>query len=246
VQCLILAGGLGTRMRHHDPNRPKALIEVAGRPFADWQLAWLADQGVTHVVYSIGYLGEQLATHVGDGARWGLSVAYVDEGRHLLGTAGALRRAIEVGAADDDFFVLYGDSYLSVDLGVVEAAYRRSGQPALMTVYRNEGRFDASNAVFADGLVVRYEKGVADAPPEMCWIDYGLSVLSAAVVIDRVPPGARADLADLYGGLSGDGLLAGLAVDDRFFEVGSPGGRRDLEAHLTQGGAVRRAPGPVQ
>jgi NDP-sugar pyrophosphorylase family protein len=234
MQCVILAGGLGTRMWPVAQTVPKTLLPVAGRPFADWQLEWLASAGVTSVVYCIGFLGEQVRAHVGDGAGHGLSVSYVDEGDQLRGTAGALRLALDQGELDELFLVLYGDSWLQVDPADVFAAARDSGLPALMTVFRNDGLFDASNVEFADGRVVRYEKGLGEAtPPTMRWIDYGLSVLTRDLVATRVPAGEVADLAPLCTALAAEGRLAGYLVTDRFYEIGSPAGLAEAEALLT-------------
>jgi NDP-sugar pyrophosphorylase family protein len=240
LQCVVLAGGLGTRMRPATEAIPKALISVLGRPFADWQLEHLAAQGVKRVTYSIGYRGDMLRAHVGDGSRFGLSVSWVDEGERLLGTGGALRRALDEGALDEVFFVLNGDSYLPIAMAEVEQAWRESAQPALMTVLRNEGRWDSSNAIYQDGQVVLYDKSrPADRQPEMHWIDYGLSVLTRDVIAGRIKSGSIADLADVMRDLSREGLLAGLEVRQRFYEAGSPAGVRDLENYLsnaTKGG----------
>ena len=212
---------------------PKALIPVLGRPFADWQLDHLASEGVERVTYCIGYRGDKLRAHVGDGSRFGLEVSWVDEGARLLGTGGALRRAFDEGALDEAFFVLYGDSYLPISMSAVEASWRGSGQPALMTVLRNEGRWDTSNAIYSDGRVVLYDKTrPADRRAEMHWIDYGLSVLTRDVIARRIASGSVADLADLMRELSHEGLLAGLEVHERFYEAGSTEGLRDLETYL--------------
>jgi NDP-sugar pyrophosphorylase family protein len=233
LQCVVLAGGLGTRMRPATDAMPKALIPVLGRAFADWQLELLAAQGVERVAYSIGYRGDMLRAHVGDGSRFGLKVSWVDEGTTLLGTAGALRRALDEGALDEVFFVLNGDSYLQIAMAEVERAWRDSAQPALMTVLRNEGRWDASNAIYSDGRVVLYDKSLPAEQPEMLWIDYGLSVLTRDVIARRIEAGSVADLADVMRDLSREGLLAGFEVHQRFYEAGSPAGLRDLEAYLS-------------
>ena len=232
MRCLVLAGGLGTRLDPVTRTVPKCLIPVAGRPFAHWQLAWLASQGVTDVVYSIGHLGELVRAEVGDGAPWGVSVRYVDDGPERRGTAGAVRLAVDEGALGEDFFVLYGDSWLSISLPAVDAAYRAAGAPALMTVYRNRGRWEHPNAVFAGGMVTWYEKGLARPPAAMEYVDYGLSVLSAAVVRELVPAGRSADLAELFTPLSRAGRLAGFEATERFYEIGSPSGLTELEALL--------------
>jgi NDP-sugar pyrophosphorylase family protein len=232
VQCVILAGGLGTRMWPVAQMVPKTLLPVAGRPFADWQLDWLAEAGVDSVVYSIGYLGEAIRDHVGDGSARGLAVQYVDEGRELRGTAGALRLAGDRGVLADRFLVLYGDSWLQVDPAATHAAAEASGLPALMTVYENNGQFDTSNVEYADGRVIRYEKGLDPVPPGMRWIDYGLSVFTREVIEERVPADTVADLAALCTALAAEGALAGLLVPDRFYEIGSPEGLAEVSALL--------------
>jgi NDP-sugar pyrophosphorylase family protein len=232
VQVVILAGGLGKRMRSVAADIPKCLIPVAGRPFAEHQLRWLARQGVTDVVYSIGYLGEQVRAFAEDGARWNLKIRYVDEGTDLRGTAGALRLVLDTGELEQGFQVLYGDSYLDVDLKGVEAAHRASGLPALMTVYRNEGSWEESNAVFDGTLVTRYEKHCPEPPADMRFVDYGLSSLARTVVEQYVAPDAECDLADIYSVLSREGQLGGFEVSTRFYEIGSPDGLRALEEHL--------------
>jgi MurNAc alpha-1-phosphate uridylyltransferase len=245
LQCAILAGGLGTRMRPATETVPKALIPVLGAPFADWQLSLLADQGVERVVYCVGYRGEMLREHVGDGARFGLSVAWSEEGPTLLGTAGAIRLALDRGLLEDAFFVLYGDSYLTAGVAEAEAAWRRSEAPALTTILRNEDRWDRSNCIYRDGRILLYDKSrPADRHAEMHWIDYGLSVLTRAAVTEHVPAGAVADLAELQRRLSLSGRLAGLEVRERFYEAGSPSGLRELEAYLRSAG--RPLPGSAR
>jgi MurNAc alpha-1-phosphate uridylyltransferase len=232
VQCVILAGGRGTRMAPATDEIPKALLPVAGRPFADWQLAWLASEGVDRVTYSIGYLGDLIRHHVGVGEPWGLRVDYVDEGRDLRGTGGALRQALEEGALEEQFLVLYGDSYLRVDLRHAWEALRVSGTQALMTVYRNDGKWERSNAVFEDGLVTRYEKGLEVIPDDMCFVDYGLSVFRRSTVDESIPAQAVVDLADVFTSLSLAGELAGFEARERFYEIGSPDGLVELESLL--------------
>jgi NDP-sugar pyrophosphorylase family protein len=226
-ECVILAGGVASRLGTHAGDLPKTLIPVAGRPFADHQLTWLAEQGVTQVVYCIGYRGDQIRDYVGGGERWGLEVVYVDEGSDLRGTGGALRLALDEGALAEHFAVLYGDSYLRVDLPVIFAAFRKSGRPAMMTVLRNDGRWDRSNADFDGALVTRYSKTEGD----FSWIDYGLSVLAREVVA-RIPSERPADLADLLNDLSREGQLGGFEVGERFYEIGSPEGLAELERAL--------------
>jgi len=211
---------------------PKTLLLVAGRSFADWQLGWLADAGVTSVVYCIGFLGEQIRAHVGDGSRWGLEVTYVDEASDLRGTAGALRLGAQQDVLEPRFLVLYGDSWLQIDPAGVMHASEESGRPALMTVFENTGSWDTSNVVYAAGTVIRYAKGLDPVPPEMRWIDYGLSVFTRELIEQRVPVGVPADLAVLCSALAEAGDLAGFEARHRFHEIGSPAGFGELDELL--------------
>jgi len=230
----ILAGGLATRLRPVTQNIPKALIEVAGKPFIHHQLDYLARQGIANVVLCVGYKGEQIESAIGDGREFGLTVNYSHDGPMLLGTGGALKQALpKLGGR---FFVLYGDSYLPCDFHAVQQAFLKRSKPALVTVLRNENRWDKSNVLFGDGHVVEYNKR---APrPGMTYIDYGLGILSAAV-LETYPENRAFDLADVYHELSISGRLAGfeVSVNERFYEIGSPQGLREAEAYFsTKGG----------
>jgi NDP-sugar pyrophosphorylase family protein len=194
------------------------MITVAGRPFIDWQLDWLASQGVHRVVLSIGHKGELLKDHVGNGGRRGIVVEYVDEGEDLRGTAGALRLALDCGALAESFFVLYGDSFLRLSLPDVWRVFEGSSDPALMTVMRNEGQWDRSNVQYAPGKVLLYDKQAAGE--RFAYIDYGLSVLARSVVETEIPTSVPWDLAEVFKRLSVAGRLAGYEAETRFFEIG--------------------------
>ena len=235
MQCVILAGGRATRMRPLTDQIPKALIPAGGRPFVDHQLGWLAGHGVTDVVMCIGYRGDAIRAYLdGDaGPRHGLRVRFVDEGDDLRGTAGALRLALDEGALEESFLVTYGDSFLPIDFEEVFRAHTATGKPALMTVFRNDGRWDTSNVIFDGRMVTLYDKQRTTRPAsDFTFIDYGLSALSRQVIAEEIPAGASADLAALFHRLSVRGALAGLEVAQRFYEIGSPAGLEDFERWL--------------
>lgn len=223
----ILAGGLATRLRPITETIPKSLVEVAGRPFAVHQVELLRAQGITDVVWLVGYRAGQLEAALGDGGTWGMRFTYVHDGPVLLGTGGAIRRALP--HLGDAFFVMYGDSYLECDFAAVEEGFRQSGRSGLMTVYRNEGRFDTSNVEFADGRIVRYDKTARTTA--MRHIDWGLGVLKASA-FGGYPAGEPLDLARVYQDLLAAGDLAGYEVTRRFYEIGSPEGLAETDAYL--------------
>jgi N-acetyl-alpha-D-muramate 1-phosphate uridylyltransferase len=222
----ILAGGLATRLKEVTKDRPKSLVEVVGKPFLHHQLKLLRQRGIEDVVLCVGHLGQQIEAFAGDGRAWGLKIRYSFDGEKLLGTGGALKKAR--GLLSDPFFVMYGDSYLEADPRAVKAAYDRSGLPGLMTVYQNDGRFDRSNVWFENNRIAAYRKGLED--PRMRHIDYGLGLLSQAA-LDLLPR-EEFDLAALYSLLVEEGRLAGFEIKERFYEIGSEQGIRDLDQHL--------------
>jgi NDP-sugar pyrophosphorylase family protein len=223
----ILAGGLATRLRPATETIPKALIEVAGRPFVEHQLAWLHDQGVRRVVFCVAYRGEMIQKVIGDGTRFDLSIDYVFDGKRLLGTGGALKRALpKLGPA---FFVLYGDSYLNCNLAEIERAFKAARKSALMTVFRNDDLWDRSNIQFEEGRIVRYDK--RNRTSDMRHIDYGLGVMTESALAG-FPAVEPLDLAAVYERLLAAGELAAFEVRDRFYEIGSPEGLEETRAYL--------------
>jgi MurNAc alpha-1-phosphate uridylyltransferase len=223
----ILAGGLGTRLGERVRDTPKPLLEVAGEPFLMHQLRLLAGHGVREVVLCVGYRGEQIETRIGS-ERFGVEIQYsFDAVAGQDGTLGAIRRALPL--LGGRFLVLYGDTYLRIDYGAVARHWVESGLPGVMTVLRNEGRWDTSNVVYRDGMVLRYDK--QSPTPEMRWIDYGLGGLTAGA-LDRVPV-SEGDLAVLYARLAERGELLGFEASERFYEIGTTPALIETEAFLT-------------
>jgi len=223
----ILAGGLATRLQPLTRTLPKALVDVNGEPFVAHQLRLLQSRGIARVVICAGHLGEMLLEYVGDGTRFGLEVGFSFDGPRPLGTAGALRKALPL--LSEAFFGLYGDSYLPCPYTVVQSAFKASAKRALMTVYRNEDRWDRSNVEFEDGRILAYDK--RHRTPQMRHLDYGLGVFRHDA-FDLVAPDLPHDLDALYRSLLEAGDLAGWEVHDRFYEIGSFEGLADTRRYL--------------
>ena len=227
IPVAILAGGLATRLRPITGKIPKSLLPVAGKPFLAHQLELLQSRGIRRAVLCIGHLGEMIQREFGNGSAFGVQLDYSFDGPKLLGTGGAIKRALPL--LGDEFFVLYGDSYLPVEYQPIAEFFRRSGKLGCMTVYRNEGRYDTSNVVFHDGEIAVYDK--KNRPPEMRHIDYGLSLFKASV-FESYSAGQPFDLAEVMSKLVHEKQLAGYEVRERFYEIGSPAGLAELETLL--------------
>lgn len=227
VPAALLAGGLASRLRPITQTIPKAMVEVAGRPFIDHQLALLRRNGIRRVVLCLGYLGEQIEQHLGDGTRHGLRLQYSYDGERLLGTGGALRRALPL--LGDVFWVLYGDSYLDIDYRAVLAHFKAGQLRGLMTVFHNANRWDRSNVVFRNGRLLCYSKRART--PEMQHIDYGVSLLCREALAS-VPTEEPCDLADVLSDMAARGELIGHEVTQRFYEIGSHHGLEETQHYL--------------
>jgi NDP-sugar pyrophosphorylase family protein len=223
----LLAGGLAKRLRPLSESVAKVMVEVAGEPFIAHQLRLARRESITRVVLCVGYLGRQVEDFVGNGSQYGLAVEYCYDGPVLLGTGGALRRAL--GQLGTEFLVMYGDSWLDAAFAPVVDAFHAGGKPALMTVYRNLDRWDRSNVWFENGHIRVYDK--QKHRPQMQHIDWGLSMVRAEVLAAE-PAGEPIDLAAIYSALARKDLLAGYEMTTRFYEIGSPAGLRETDALL--------------
>ncbi len=222
----ILAGGLATRLKPITEKVPKLLVEVAGEPFFSHQIRLLRNSGLRHLVVCVGYLGDRIVEAYGDGSKWGVKIEYSFDGPKLLGTGGALIRALPL--LGEAFYVLYGDSYLPIDYRAVGDAFLKSGKLGLMTVFENREKYDSSNVWYEGGQIRAYDKKTK--LPAMRHIDYGLGVFRRPA-FDSFPRGESVDLADVQKSLLARGELAGFEVTQRFYEIGSHAGLSELD-HL--------------
>jgi NDP-sugar pyrophosphorylase family protein len=235
MQTVILAGGLGTRLRPLTFELPKVLVPVDGKPFLHHQIELLREHDVADIVLCVGHLGDQVRAYFGDGRRLGVRIRYSEEQSVLLGTAGALKNAEPL--LEDDFFLLYGDSYLLVDYGEVMRYFRSAGRGlGLMVVYHNAGRYERSNVIVREGRVAIYDKECRT--PGMAYINYGLSVLRKEA-LKFVPVGRPFSQEELYDLLIERGELLAWEAKHRFYEVGSQQGLAEFRQLVASGGPPR-------
>lgn len=229
LAVVILAGGLATRLRPLTETIPKSMVDVLGAPFLAHQLALLKTNGVQEIFLCLGYLGEQVEAYLKVVNYFDLKIHCYYDGGKLLGTAGAIRRIWPELPAE--FMVVYGDSYLPCDYQAAEKVFHQSGKQGLMSVFHNQGLWDKSNVVYEKGEIIVYDKKTNH--PQMKYIDYGLGVFKKDVFAN-LPIDEPYDLALVYEDLLKKKQLAAFEVYERFYEVGSFSGIKDLEHYLSQ------------
>jgi NDP-sugar pyrophosphorylase family protein len=234
----ILAGGLGSRLGQLGKEKPKAMMTVAGEPFIAHQLQLLRRHGFEVAVICTGHLGEQIESLVGDGSAFDITVFYSrDSGTgDLLGTGGALKRAVTIFPIAGDVALTYGDSYLDIPYLPIYQAFLGSGQDALMTVLRNKNKWGRSNIRINQGLIELYDKSALDE--KLDYIDFGLTFLKRSVF--EAITAEIFDLSLLWQNLIVCKQLTAYEVCNRFYEIGTPHGLRETESFILEQQAKAR------
>jgi N-acetyl-alpha-D-muramate 1-phosphate uridylyltransferase len=223
----ILAGGYATRLGPLTREIPKCLIEINGRPFVDWQLDLLINNGYSDFVFCLSYKSNLIQEHLGDGSHRGVRIQYSLDGETQLGTGGAIQKALSMlGPA---FGVLYGDSYLPMNYDQAEQFFLGAQSDALMTVYKNQNQFDKSNVEFVDGKLLNYEKGTNNT--SMHHIDYGITFFKEEA-FQAWADQSSFDLSKVCNQLAKDKQLEGFEVFERFYEIGSLLGIEEFSQYL--------------
>jgi N-acetyl-alpha-D-muramate 1-phosphate uridylyltransferase len=223
----ILAGGYATRLGPLTKEIPKCLIEINGRPFVDWQLDLLIKNGYSDFVFCVSYKSNLVQEYLGDGSDKGINIEYSLDGETQLGTGGAIQKALpKLGNA---FGVIYGDSYLPIDYSDMEKNFSNSKLNALMTVFKNQNQFDASNVEFLGGKLINYQKG--SNSKNMHHIDYGLTFFRKEALRPWTDQSSF-DLSIVCHQLAKDGQLDGFEVFERFYEIGSHQGIEEFSQYL--------------
>ena len=226
IQAVILAGGLATRLGELTTKCPKSMVKLLDKPFLTYQLELLRASGIIDIVLCIGHLGIQIMDTFRDGSKFGMHIRYSAEDKPL-GTAGALKHAESLLAKP--FFVMYGDSYLFLDLPKVMSYFLSQDKLALATVFRNQDAYVRSNMVIRGNMVLEYNK--LKKSKDMVYIDYGASIFTKEA-LHLVPENHVYSLEDLFIRLIEKEQLLAFEVNDRFYEIGSPQDLKDFEAFV--------------
>ena len=194
------------------------MIRISGKPFLEYQLNLLKRNGITDIVLSVGYLGEQIKEYFKDGAGFGIQISYSIE-KEPMGTGGGIKQAS--GLLDEDFFVIYGDSYLSIDYADVARFFKSSGRIGLMVTYDNRwGDTDVMSNVSVDEemLVTRYKKGVLDR--DLTLVEAGVLAFRKDV-LKFIPADRVVSLEEeIFPALIKKRQLISYATKQRFYDIG--------------------------
>lgn len=212
-QVVVLAGGLGTRLGELGRNRPKVLQPVMGRPFVDFMLAPLVEQGFRRYVFCLGHLADQVVAHLRPRReKLGLTFHVDEEAR---GTGGALVAARTL--LDERFLLVLGDTFLDVRYASMAAAMPPDGLGVMAVTDAATGV--PRNARVKDGLVVAYDKALGSAAG---WVDTGAALLERRALDLLEDTSAPTDLAALLGPLARKRTLGAYTTHERFYDIGTP------------------------
>ncbi len=217
IPILILAGGRATRLKGLASDTPKYLMSVSpAETFADVHLAWLKSIGFQKVLLSIGYLGEKIRNYCGDGKKWGLQIQYIEDGSTLVGTGGAVRKALKFQF--NDLCVTYGDTLLNFSLTDFLENYAATSALGSMTIFKNELPGHICNIDLKKSWIT-YDK--FNPQPDWEYIDYGFMILKRSL-IEFFPQEIPMDLALPLSEAASRKKILGFPVKERFWEIGSP------------------------
>jgi NDP-sugar pyrophosphorylase family protein len=206
------------------------MIPIGGKPFLEYEITLLKRAGVGDFVICVGYKGEIIKSHFGDGESFGVKIRYSDDGEMLLGTAGSLKNAKALLA--DDFFVTFGDAYPIIDYNAAWDRFLLTGKIAMMVVLKNANKYGRSNTIVQHGQVTFYSK--KETPPGMEYIEFGVTFMNKQA-LDMLTGDYPIDLEILYRKIICNNQMAALEVKQRIYDIGSPEGLRDFSELIGSG-----------
>jgi D-glycero-D-manno-heptose 1,7-bisphosphate phosphatase len=216
-QAVILAGGLGTRLGDLTKSVPKPMVLVNERPFLEYLIELLKENGIEEIVLLLGYLSDVISDHFGDGSAFGIKITY-SMGAVEDDTGARIRNAKDL--LDDVFLLMYCDNYWPLNLEKLLAFRDQLEVLATVTVYTNKDNFTRNNMlVDEDGFVVTYDRSRTD--PDLNGVDIGYFLMDKKIV-DMMPE-ENFNIADVtIPQLVEMRQLRGYRTDHRYYSIGYP------------------------
>jgi len=228
MQVVILCGGLATRLGNLAKNTPKSMIKIHEKPFLEYQIEQLKQQNIEDIVLCVGHLQDQIKEYFGTGEKHGVSINYSTDGETPLGPIGALKKAEPY--LKDTFFTLYGDSYGFIEYDKVNSYFEKHDKPALMTVLKNNDKYDKSNVEIQNNIVTKYSN---TKTKDMIYIDYGVSLFNKQILND-IPKNTFYSTKDLFSKISNENKLLAYEIDKRFYHIGTPEALEEFTKYIKQ------------
>ncbi len=228
-QAVILAGGMGLRMRPLTYDRPKIMVPVNGRPFVEYLFSELKANGIERVILLLGYLPEKVTEYVGDGSKFGLKVEY-SIGKLDEGTATRLKNAEHM--LDDEFLLMYCDNYIRLNLGAYMDFHKAGGALATVIVYSNKFGVTKNNVLVGpDGLVSKYDK--SRTTPGLTGVELGF-FLTKKEIARRIPKEGNFYIDEkVIPELVAEGKLRALVMDELYHSLSTPERLKQTEKFLS-------------
>jgi len=229
MQAVILAGGLGTRLRPLTHKVPKPMVPILGRPFLWYQLSSLKKQGFKNIVFLIGYLGEQIRDYFQDGSCLDLNIQYSREDKPL-GTGGALKHASNL--LDKEFFLLYGDSFLPADYQKIKQVFKSTPHLGLAVVYNNEKNTSVQNNIALDknNIIIEYNKESCDA--HLKYVEAGVLAFQKNV-LSLIPTNQQTSLEkEVFPRLISKRQFNAFITSEKFYDIGTPERLKNFTKYL--------------
>jgi NDP-sugar pyrophosphorylase family protein len=227
MQIVILCGGLATRLGSLTKNIPKSMIKIKNKTFLEYQIENLKKSQIKDIILCVGHLSEQIENYFGNGDKFGVNIKYSHDGEKQLGPIGALKNAEHL--VDNTFFILYGDSYLNLDYQKMHSFFKNQNKLGLMAVYKNFNRFDKSNLIVKDNMIVAY--GEKERTKDMIYIDYGTSLLRKKS-LDLIPKNTFFATGDFFSNLILKNELLAFEVKERFYHIGNPDALEEFKNYI--------------
>jgi NDP-sugar pyrophosphorylase family protein len=222
----ILCGGFGTRLYPVTKYLPKSLYPINGKPFIDYQLERLKSGGFNHIVLLVSHFGNEIREYVGNGERYGLNIEYsFDDAK---GTLPAIKKAFKF--LDYNFFITYGDSYLTADFKDIQKTYDAQNKPFLVTIYKNNDEtLHKNNIAYINNQIVDYSQ--LNLNNSCQYVDYGITILNKNY-LDNIDETWYTNVSNLYNFAIAKNNLASYVIKERFYEVGSLRGIQDFTKYV--------------
>jgi len=225
MQMVIMCGGLATRLGPLAKNIPKSMIIIDDKPFLEYQIENLKKHNIKDIVLCVGHLSEKIEEHFGDGRKFGVNIKYSYDEDNPLGPIGAVKNAESL--LEKEFFIMYGDSYLSVEFQKAYSFFKDNNKLGLMVVYKNQDKYDKSNLKIKNNMVISYGEKGSD------FIDYGTSLIRKKA-LDLVPKNTMFSTGDFFKKLIEKNELLAHITKERFYHIGNPEALEEFKNYISR------------